>query len=62
MESPWLTVKEAAARLTVHPQFIYEACAVMGLTHTRVGHGRGKIRIRQSWLDAWSEARVQRMV
>jgi len=58
MDSPWLTVKDAAARLGVHPQFIYEACGALGLTHTRVGRGRGKIRIRQVWLEKWSEARI----
>lgn len=54
-----LTVKDAAACLGMKPQFIYEACAAMGLKHTRLGTGRGKIRIRQSWLDAFSEARAQ---
>lgn len=54
-----LTVKDAAACLGMRPQFIYEACAAMGLKHTRLGTGRGKIRIRQSALDAFIDARVQ---
>lgn len=60
MIDPWLTVKDAAAQLGVHPQFIYSAIGVLGLPHVRIGKGRGKIRLRQSALNAWCEARAQR--
>ena len=58
MEEKWLTAKEAAERLNVHRQFIYAACATLELKHTRLGKGRGSIRIRPSWLDVWSESKV----
>lgn len=58
MEDRWMTVKEAAEELGMHAQFVYEACATLGLCHTRLGNGRGHIRIRRSWLDTWAEARV----
>jgi excisionase family DNA binding protein len=58
MEDAWLTVNEAAERLAMNPQFIYDACAVMGLKHARVGRGRGRIRIRATWLEEWVEART----
>ncbi len=55
----WLTIKEAAATLRLHPQTIYSAIATLGLCHVRIGHGRGCIRIRQTWLDRWAESRMQ---
>ena len=58
MQDRWMTVKEAAEELNVHSQFLYEACAALGLRHTRVGNGRGHIRIRRSWLDVWAESRA----
>ena len=54
-EDGFLTVAEAAKRLGMGRQFIYDACARMGLKHTRMGR---HIRIHSSWLDAWVEARV----
>jgi len=58
MQDRWMTVKEAATHLSTHPQFMYEACATLGLCHARIGNGRGHIRIRQSWLDTWCAARA----
>jgi hypothetical protein len=42
MEDRWLTVAEAADRLAMNPEFIYRACASMGLKRPRVGRGRAE--------------------
>ena len=44
-ETP-LTVKEAAKRLAVSTDTIYELCESGKLPHQRIGKGRGTIRIR----------------
>jgi excisionase family DNA binding protein len=51
-DSQYLTVAEAAKRIGVSNEFIYDACAIKGLKHTRLG-GRRNIRIRTDWLDEW---------
>jgi excisionase family DNA binding protein len=48
----WLTVEDAAGRLKVDKQFIYEACASKSLRCARLGR---IIRIRAGWLDEWVE-------
>lgn len=40
-----LTVQEAAARLKVSPDTVYDLCASKKLAHHRIGGGRGSIRI-----------------
>ena len=47
-----LTVKEAAAQLSVAAATVYSLCANGHLAHSRIGIGRGTIRIKQSELDA----------
>ena len=42
-----MTVKEAAERLGVSCQTIYQLCAARRLRHSRVGLGRGKITISE---------------
>ena len=49
----WLTPHEAAAYLHVGVDIIYDACAVRGLRHTKLGHRT--IRIKREWVDAWAE-------
>lgn len=56
--SPWLTVREAAARLHVSVDSIYSACRTDGprrLRHARLA-GRRDIRLRAEWIDSWLEA------
>ena len=40
-----LTVKQAAARLNVSTDTVYQLCEAGKLKHQRVGNGRGTIRI-----------------
>ena len=58
MTNPWLTPSEAAAALSTTRQFVYEACSSMGLEYSRLGKGRGMLRIRQSTLEEWVAART----
>lgn len=53
-ESPWITVKEAAAYLGVGVDKIYEACASGGLKHVKFGHST--IRLQVKWIDVWAES------
>jgi excisionase family DNA binding protein len=55
-ESPWMTPKDAADYLGVGVDKIYEACAVKGLRHSKLGHKT--IRIRRIWIDEWADARA----
>ena len=48
----WLTAAQAAMRIGVSVEFIYDACAIKGLPHVRLGGGRN-IRIRPEKLDQW---------
>lgn len=52
---PWLTVPEAAAHLSYHPQTIRKLIRSRELTISRRGR-RGHIRVRQSELDRWMRA------
>lgn len=47
-----LTVKQAAERLAVSSDAIYEMCECGKLPHQRIGKGRGTIRIAASALEA----------
>lgn len=40
-----LTVQEAAARMNVSPDTVYDMCAAGKLRHQRIGAGKGTIRI-----------------
>jgi excisionase family DNA binding protein len=54
--SPWLTVKQAAARAQVGPKLIYRECrAGRLLRHARIG-GRRDLRFKPEWIDEWLEA------
>jgi excisionase family DNA binding protein len=50
--SPWLTVKESAARAKVSDETIYDNIKRGRLRAARIGT-RKDIRILQDWLDAW---------
>lgn len=52
-ETVWLTIQEAAAYLGVGVDRIYDACAVGGLKHVKLG--RRTIRLRREWIDRWAE-------
>jgi excisionase family DNA binding protein len=55
-EAPvWLTVREAAARARVSPKIIYRAAGANRLRHATVT-GRGDLRFRPQWVDAWLES------
>jgi excisionase family DNA binding protein len=53
-ESPWMTPKEAADYLGVGVDKIYEACALKGLRHSKLGHST--IRLRREWIDQWADS------
>jgi excisionase family DNA binding protein len=49
----WLTAAQAAQRIAVNVEFIYDACAKRGLKHLRLLGPRGIIRISTDSLDDW---------
>ena len=51
--TPWLTVREAAARAKCGVKVIYGAVARHKLKAVKVGNG---LRIHVEWLDAWLDA------
>ena len=53
--SPWLTVKESAARARCGVKMIYRAVAGHKLRAVKVGTA---LRIHVAWLDAWLEAQA----
>ena len=53
--SPWLTVKEAAARARVGRKTIYREIAAGRLRAAVVG-GRRDLRLLADWVDKWLEA------
>ena len=55
MQSPWLVVKESAARGRCGPKTIYREIRAGRLRAARVG-GRREYRLRPEWVDAWLEA------
>ena len=52
MAGDWLNVRQAAEHIGAKAEFIYDACAVKGLRHVRLG-GKRNIRLRPEWLDEW---------
>ena len=52
-----LTVREASLRLGVSAATVYGLCAACRLRHSRVGMGRGKIRIPEDAVDEYLKAR-----
>jgi excisionase family DNA binding protein len=42
-----MTVREAAERLGVSAQTVYQLCAARKLRHVRIGLGRGTVRISE---------------
>jgi len=53
-DSPWLTVREAAARAKVGRNLIYDAVRAGRLRAVRIG--ARDIRVHVTWLDAWLAA------
>jgi excisionase family DNA binding protein len=53
--TPWLTVKQAAARAQCGVKTIYNAVARRRLKAARLG-ARRELRIHRTWLDAWIES------
>ena len=53
--SPWLTVKEAAARAQVGRKTLYREITAGRLKAAVVG-GRREYRLKPEWIDAWLEA------
>ena len=54
VNSPWLTIKEGAAWARCGRRQLYEAVHRGDLRAVRVG-GRGELRFRQEWVNAWLE-------
>ena len=50
--SPWLTVKEAAARARCGVKLIYREVKAERLQAAKVG-GRRELRFRAEWIDDW---------
>lgn len=55
--TPWLTVKEAAARARCGPKTVYREVRARRLRAARVG-GRRELRFRAVWVDEWLEQHV----
>ena len=53
----WLTVRETAQYLRVGVDLIYDACAVGGLKHVKLGHRT--IRLRRVWVDTWADEKAK---
>jgi len=49
--------REAAAYLGLSVDAIYDACALKGLKHSKLGHAT--MRLRREWLDEWVEANAR---
>jgi excisionase family DNA binding protein len=54
-DTPWLTVKQAAARAQVGRRLIYREVAAHRLKAAHVG-GRRELRFLPAWVDAWLES------
>lgn len=48
-----LRVSQVALQLAVSKQTVYRLCEEGKLTHSRIGSGRGTIRIKQSDVDLY---------
>jgi excisionase family DNA binding protein len=53
--SPWLTAREAAARLRISTKTLYHEVGVGRLRAARIG-GRRSLRFLPEWCDAYLEA------
>ena len=53
--SPWLTAREAAARLRISTKTLYTECGAGRLRCARIG-GRRNLRFLPEWCDAYLEA------
>lgn len=53
MNNAFLSVREVAARLRVAPTTVYSLCQHKKISHTRIGSGRGAIRIPETALTAY---------
>jgi excisionase family DNA binding protein len=53
----WLTIPEVAEYLQTGVDMIYDACAIGGLKHARLGHRT--IRVRRAWVDEWVETKAK---
>ena len=51
-----LTVEEAAGRLGVNASLVYHLVAGRRLRASRIGHGRGRIRITEAAIDEYLKA------
>lgn len=54
VQSPWLTVEQAAARVQVGRKVLYAEVRAGRLKAARVG-GRRELRFRAEWIDRWLE-------
>ena len=52
IDSPWLTVKEAADRARCGPKLIYREVKARRLKAARLG-GRRELRFLAEWIDEW---------
>ena len=52
--SPWLTVREAAARARCGSKLLYRDVSAGRLKAVRID-GRRSVRFRAEWIDAWLE-------
>ena len=59
--SPWLDVRQAAARAQCGPRMIYDAVSSKRLRAARLG-GRRELRFLAEWVDAWLMATVKPMM
>ena len=51
-ETPWLTVREAAARAKCGVKTVYREVRAGRLRAARIG-GRRELRLRPEWIDEW---------
>ena len=51
-QSPWLKVRDAAARARCGVKVIYREVNAGRLRAARIG-GRRELRVREDWLDQW---------
>jgi excisionase family DNA binding protein len=52
LDTPWITVDEAATRARCGIKLIYREVRAGRLKAVRVG-GRRELRLRADWIDAW---------
>jgi excisionase family DNA binding protein len=57
MNGDWLTPREVAQYLRVGVDSVYDACAVGGLKHVKLGYRT--IRARRDWVDTWADEKAR---